>query len=163
MFDASVKFNNFEREQEEKVFKAIEIIKKVVSSPEFKKRVLNFTYNGKKVFVDNSGLSNEEVYQKILLGAELLKSDVDHRMDLELELFYTWRSTVGYGVPGTMTIYMNTKFFNPYTPTEVAGNIFHEWLHKLGFDHAQSYSVERDSSVPYALGYLIEEIGRKYE
>jgi hypothetical protein len=84
-------------------------------------------------------------------------------MDLELELYYSWTSTVGYTTPGEMKIYLNTKFYNPFTPSEVAGNVFHEWTHKLGFEHATTYSAERDSTVPYAIGYLIRDLGKQYE
>ena len=31
---------------------------------------------------------------------------------------------------------MNTKFMNSYTSNQVARNMMHEWLHKLGFKHA---------------------------
>ncbi len=163
IFDANIKFVNFDSADELKVQKAIEIIKKVIQSSEFKSKVLNFTYNKKMAFVDNNNLTNAQVYQKLLDGAEDLRPVVDHTMDLELELYYSWRSTVGYTYPSGLRIWMNTKFFDYYTPSEVAGNIFHEWTHKLGFDHASSYSVSRDNSVPYALGYLIEELGKKYE
>lgn len=162
-FDANIKFNNFDAEEQAKVEKAIEIIKKVVKSEEFKQRVLNFSYNGKKEFVDNNGLTNAQIYQKILEGAETLNPTVNHTMDLELELYYSSKSTVGYTYPDVLTIYMNTKFFDSYEPYEVSDNIFHEWTHKLGFDHAASYSESRDYSVPYGLGYLVEELGKKYQ
>jgi hypothetical protein len=163
LLDANVQFVNFERDQEEKVHKAIEIIKKVVASSEFRDRVLNFSYQGKKQFVDNKGMTNAQVYQAILDGKEDLYPEVDHEMDLELELYHSSSSTVGYTYPDTVRIWMNTKFFDVYTPSEVAHNIFHEWTHKLGFDHASSYSESRDYSVPYGLGYLMEELGKKYE
>jgi hypothetical protein len=162
-FDANVSLNEFDAKDEEKVSKAIDIIKEVIRTDEFRQRVLNFTYQGKKTFVDNDGLTNAQIYQKLLDGSETLKPEVDHEMDLELELYYSSRSTVGYTYANVLRIWMNTKFFDPYTPAEVAGNVFHEWTHKLGFDHASSYSVSRDSSVPYALGYLMEELGKKYE
>lgn len=162
-FDINVQLHEFDSNDEVKVNKAFEIIKKVIASSEFRKKVLNFTYNGKKQFVDNKGMTNEQIYQALLNGREDLLPEVDNQMDLELQLYYSWTSTVGYTTPGELKIYMNTKFFDPYTPSEVAGNVFHEWTHKLGFDHAQSYSVERDSSVPYAIGYLIRDLGKKYE
>lgn len=162
-FDASVQLFEFDRDQEAKLYKAIDIIKQVVATSEFRSRVLNFTFQGKRQFNDNKGMTNEQIYQAILDGREDLKPEVDNQMDLELQLYYSWRNTVGYTTPGEMKIYMNTKFFNPYTPSQVAGNVFHEWTHKLGFDHATTYSVERDSSVPYAIGYIIEELGKKYE
>lgn len=162
-FDASIKFANFEVEQEDKVHKAVEIIKKVISSTEFRNKVLNYTYNGKRQFVDNAGLSNEQVYLKLLVGAEKLVPEDDYEMDLELELYYSSKNTVGYTYQNTVKIWMNTKFFTPYTPAQVAGNMFHEWTHKLGFVHASAYSVARDSSVPYALGYMMRDLGKKYE
>lgn len=162
-FDASIKFVNFEVEQEEKVNKAIEIIKKVISSEEFRVKVINFTYDGKRQFLDNKGLTNEQIYLKLIQGAEKLVPEDDNEMDLELELYYSSKNTVGYTYPNTVRVWMNTKYFTPYTPTQVAGNVFHEWTHKLGFEHASSYSVARDSSVPYAIGYLIRDLGKKYE
>jgi hypothetical protein len=163
LFDANITLSKFDSNDETKVMTAIEIIKKVIRSQEFKSRVLNYTYGAKKMYVDNDGLTNEEIYQKLLDGSEDLVPGIDHQMDLELELYYSSRSTVGYTYPDGLRIWMNTKFFDSYTPAEVAGNVFHEWTHKLGFSHASSYSVSRDSSVPYALGYLIEELGKQYE
>jgi hypothetical protein len=163
LFDADINFRNFKKDDELKVEKAVAIIKKVVRSQEFKNRVINFQYKGKKAFIDNDGLSNAEIYQKLLNGAETLRPVIDHKMDLDLELYYSRKSTVGYTYPSGLRIWMNRKFFNHYTPAEVAGNLFHEWTHKLGFTHAARHSVSRDSSVPYALGYLIEELGKKYE
>ena len=84
-------------------------------------------------------------------------------MDFELELYYASRNTIGYTYPDVLRIWMNTKYFDSYTPSEVAGNVFHEWTHKLGFEHATTHSVSRDSSVPYAIGYLIKELGKEYE
>jgi hypothetical protein len=162
-FDVEALLVNFKNEDQVKVESALELIKDVVRGSEFKERVINFTYNGKRAFVDNGGLTNEEIYQKILEGSEELNQGVDYKMDLELELYSSSKSTVGYTYESSPRIWMNTKFFDVYEAHEVAGNIFHEWTHKLGFDHASSYSVARDSSVPYALGYLMEELGRHRE
>ena len=162
-FDVNYVLSNFDRESEDKLLKAIEIIKKVVASNEFRSKVLNFTYKGKKQFFENKGYSNEDIYQLLLDGKEDLRPTVDNKMDLELELYYSWTSTVGYTTPGEMKIFLNTKFYNPFTPSEVAGNVFHEWTHKLGFEHATNYSAERDSTVPYAIGNLIRDLGKQYE
>lgn len=114
-------------------------------------------------FVDNLGYTNEEIYKILLEASEKLNPGIDHKMDLDLELYYSYKNTVGYTYPNVMRIWMNTKFFNVYTPSEVAGNVFHEWTHKLGFVHDAQYSVSRDASVPYALGYLIRDLGKQYE
>lgn len=163
LFGAQINYVNFSAQDQQKVEKAIDIIKSVISSQEFKHKVINFSYNGNKSFVDNKGLSNEEIYQILLNGKENLFPEVDYEMDLELELYYSSNNTVGYTYPNTTRVWMNTKYFNVFTVPEVAGNIFHEWTHKLGFDHATYYSASRDASVPYAIGYLIRDLGKLYE
>lgn len=162
LFNANISFVDFNATQEDKVLKAIEIIKKVVRSSEFREKVIQFTYKGQRRFVNNNGFSNDEIYQILLEGSEELSPGIDYEMDLELELYYSRRSTVGYTYPDELKVWMNTKYFNVYNAAEVAGNIFHEWTHKLGFEHTYRYSKMRESSVPYALGYLIEELGKKY-
>ncbi|HLT23344.1 MAG TPA: hypothetical protein VKZ84_07870 [Bacteriovoracaceae bacterium] len=159
LFNANVSLTNFNASQEEKVLRAIEMIKKIIRTKEFKERVINFTYNGQKRFVDNKGLSNEEIYQILIDGAETLLPEIDNEMDLDLELYTSnFTSTVGYTYPNVLRIWMNTKYFNAYSIAQVAGNVFHEWTHKLGFDHASSYSKSRDSSVPYGLGYIMVDL-----
>lgn len=161
-FDTHIKMVNFSRDQEDKVLKAADLIKQVIASPEFKNRVLNYTYNGKKAFVDNGGLSNAQIYKKILEGAEGLLPQKNNAMDVELELYNDGSITIGYTNPSTIRIWMNTKYFNNYTPYQVADNLFHEWLHKIGFGHAVNNNPSRPHSVPYALGYLMEELAKKY-
>ena len=162
-FEINATLTDFDANDEIKVKKAFAIIKKVIASAEFRTRVIDFTYSGTKRFVDNDNFTNAQIYQKLLDGSEDLQPGVDNQMDLDLELYYSSRSTVGYTYADGLRIWMNTKFFDAYTPCEVDGNFFQEWTHKLGFGHASSYSVSRDSSVPYALGYLVEELGKKYE
>jgi hypothetical protein len=53
---------------------------------------------------------------------------------------------------------MNTKYFYVYTPYQVAGNLTHEWLHKLGFDHDVASTPARPYSVPYAVGYILRDL-----
>lgn len=161
-FDAQASLTNFKPKDEEKVRRAIEIIREVIKSVEFKEKVLNFEYAGKKSFVDTK-LTNQEVYQSLLKASEDLRPEVDHEMDLELELYYSRKNVVGYTYPNVLRIWMNRKYFDVYTPAQVAGNIFHEWTHKLGFEHDYRYTVSRDASVPYAIGYLIRDLGKKFE
>lgn len=161
---ADLVFLNFTSAQEEKVLKAVSIIKKVISSPEFKERILAHTYKGKRGFIDSNGFSNEEIYEKILSGAEKVgNKDENNTMDVEIELFTDSTKTIGYTYPSTPRIWMNTKYFNSYTPMKVADNLMHEWMHKLGFGHAIKYSRSRNYSVPYAIGYLVEELAKKYQ
>jgi hypothetical protein len=161
-FGANVYFVNFTSVQEDKYNKAIEIVKKVVASETFRSKVLNHTYNGAKTYVDNNGKTNAQIYQMILDGAEKLQPAKNNAMDVEVELYYAATTTVGYTYANSKRIWVNTKYFNTYTPASVAGNLFHEWLHKVGFGHASTYSVSRDYSVPYAIGRMISSLGQQY-
>lgn len=159
-FDVNAMMMNFSKTQAEKIHDASKLIKKVIASQEFKNRVLNFTYEGKKQFVDNAGLSNEQIYKKILLASEeMLPYGNNNVMDLELELYTDLEAnTIGYTYPDIVRVYMNTKYFNRFLPHQVADNMIHEWLHKLGFEHAVEPTPSRSSSVPYAIGYLVKEL-----
>ena len=161
-FDTNVTFVNTTAAQEAKFQKALEIIKQVVATEEFRSKILNFTYGGKKTFVDNGGFTNAQIYQKILAGAESLQNTADNEMDLEVETYYASNSTVGYTYANSKRIWVNTKFFNGYDAAGVAHNLFHEWLHKLGFGHSSSYNTARNSSVPYAIGNMVGDIGKDF-
>jgi len=161
-FNTNVRTFGMNRSQEDKIQKAEEIIKVVIGSSEFKDAVLNFSYNGKKQFKDNRGLSNYEIYMKILNGAERLQPSRNNSMDLKVRLYFENSNTVGYTSGLSSYINMNTKYFNKYNAYSVARNMTHEWLHKIGFGHDVSYSHSRDYSVPYAVGRIIGKLARKY-
>ena len=161
-FDARIDFVNLTSSQQDKMEEAIEIIKMVVATEEFRSKVLNHTYNGKKTFVDNGGYSNAQIYQIILDGAERLQPTKNNTMDAEVGLYYAATNVVGYTYASSSRIWVNTKYFNVYTAAGVAHNLFHEWMHKLGFIHDSTWSSSRDYSVPYALGNLVGEIGKEF-
>lgn len=161
-FDTNVATYNMTSSQEAKIQKAEYKIRKVIASEAFRTRILNFTYNGAKKFNNNNGLTNAQIYQKILDGSENFKTSKNNAMDLNIKVYYQNSSTVGYTTPSSSYINMNTKFFNTYTANQVTRNMTHEWLHKLGFDHATFYSSSRDYSVPYAIGKIMEELAAKY-
>ena len=152
----------FTGRQESKVASASRLIRKIVRSAEFKKAVVHHTWNGKKTFSDNNGLTNEQIYKKILEGSERqLNLGKNNTMDLEIELYTDNDSiTIGYTYPSIVRIYMNRKYFNKFRPYQVADNMMHEWLHKIGFNHAVKNTPERPYSVPYAVGYIVKRIAR---
>lgn len=157
-FDVNIKFINTTVSQQEKFDNAIELIKKVVATEEFRSKILNHTYGGKKTFVDNGGYTNAQIYQKILDGAEKLKTIKNNTIDMEVEVYYANNSTVGYTYANSNRVWVNRKFFTSNTVGKVAANLFHEWLHKVGFSHASSYSTSRDYSVPYAIGRMMTSV-----
>jgi hypothetical protein len=161
-FDSNIELVSFTADQEQKYLKAIEIVKLVVATEEFRNKVLNYTYGGHRMFADNRGRTNAQIYQSILDAAETLQPTKNNRMDLEVELYYEASTVVGYTRPSTPRIWVNTKFFNSYTENSVSGNLFHEWLHKLGYTHDAAVTAKRPSSVPYAIGYIMAQIGKKF-
>lgn len=160
-FEVNIKLDNFDATQEDKILIAADLIKKVVATEEFKLKILNHRVNGKKTFIDNGGLSNAEIYKKILEGSEKLKPAADNEMDLDLEVFRRNDDTVGYTYPNVIKVWMNEKFLNRHAPYKVTTNMMHEWLHKLGFKHAQKKTATRKYSVPYAVGYLVAKLAKK--
>lgn len=161
-FDTNVQTVSMTSSQEAKIQAAERKIRAVIGSSEFRSRVLNHTYGGKKTFLNNGGYTNAQIYQKILDGAEKLQPSKNNAMDLIVKLYYQNSSTVGYTSTSSKTINMNTKFFNKYTSSQVAHNMMHEWTHKLGFSHTSYYTSSRIYSVPYALGKIMNDLAPKY-
>ena len=163
--EASLSVNPFLREftpeQEEKMKKALERLKVVINSQEFKNAVLNHTYQNQVTFVDNNGMSNEEIYYTLLDGIEKLDPVLDNEVDLDITLYYSNNSTVGYTYPDTHRIWVNNKFFSGYSLSKVAANAVHEWTHKLGFGHDYSKTTRRNYSVPYGVGTIVKQLIEK--
>ncbi len=162
-FDVRTTLVGFTSRQEKKLHTASRLIRKIVRSPEFKERILAHTWKGKKAFADNNGLSNEQIYQKIMEGAEKISNlGANNTMDLEIELYTDKESiTIGYTYPSIVRIYMNRKYYNKFRPYQVADNMMHEWVHKLGFNHDVKDNPDRPYSVPYAVGYIVKGIARE--
>lgn len=162
-FDINADLKGFEREHEEKIYQAFDLIKRVVASDEFKRKVLGKTYKGKKQFVDNQGMSNAQIYKKLLEGAEKLNPSKNNTMDLHLESYRESANVIGYTMPSIKTIYMNSRYLDKasFRANQVAMNLTHEWLHKLGFKHAQKNSPSRPHSVPYGIGYIMRDLAAK--
>lgn len=158
LFTTLVSLVNFDTSEREKVENAADLVKRIIMSQEFKDEVVNHIYNGKKTFVDNSGLTNLQIYDRIIIGAEKLFPEKNFRLDVQLELYYEDSSTVGYTFPSSPRIWMNRKYFSRYTSYQVAGNLTHEWLHKLGFTHEVADTDSRAFSVPYAVGYIVRRL-----
>ncbi len=159
-----VNFNRlqgFTPAEREKLQRAAELVERVVNSPEFRQAVLDKTHGGERRFANAGGMSNEEIYAAILAAKENHTSAADGEIDLDLTLrnfSFFQRNVVGYTYESTPEITMNRRFFSQYTPAEIAGNMVHEWLHKLGFDHDFRSTSQRPHSVPYAVGEIVERL-----
>lgn len=155
-----MQFINFSDYGEQKMRRAFDVLEQAVNSEEFKNRVINFkNSNGERSFASNKNLTNEEIYEIFMEGREVLQPDTVGEMNFYLRLYTRWWSKViGYTSPDTNIISINNRFFRTFSPNQVAGNLAHEWVHKLGFVHR---SAKEHDSVPYAIGYIVEEIARE--
>lgn len=154
--------SGFDSSDEAKYDRAVALVKKVVATEAFRTAVLNHTYGGAKTFVQNNGLTNAQVYQSVLDAAEKLQPAKNNTMDVGVKLYYENSTTVGWTSTGITNINVNTKYFDTYAVNSVAANLFHEWLHKLGYGHDAAATARRPYSVPYAIGSIIRNIGKNF-
>lgn len=160
--DFNIHLVGLSKNRENKIYEATEVVKKVVSSTAFRNAILGHKFNGRKTFSDNRGLTNSQIYNKILAGAEKLHPFKNNTMDLEIELFTDLKSrTIGFTRTNSPRVWINTKYFNKLSAEKVAANLVHEWLHKLGFSHDVKRTWRRKYSVPYAVGRLVSKLGKK--
>ena len=93
-----------------------------------------------------------------MLGSEELNPGDNETIDIDITLYFANNSTVGYTYPNVNKIWVNNKFFAGFSLGKVAANVTHEWTHKLGFGHDFNRTTRRNSSVPYGVGTIIQQL-----
>lgn len=144
------------------MMEAIELVEIIVNSETFKERVIGFiNTNGARSFTRNEGLTNEEVYLKLMEGKEVLDQETPGEMNLYIQQYHRWWSKViGYTKIGSSKwMWVNWKFYKNFAASEMASNIVHEWIHLMGFYHD---SASDHDSVPYAVGYITRNLVEQY-
>jgi hypothetical protein len=144
--------NNFTAVELVKLKSAAVLLEQVVNSQDFKERVLTYP------FINTDGLTNQQIYNLIMSGREVLNNAVDNELDIDVTMYYSLRGVIGYTYPNILRTWMNRRFFKKFNAAGVASNLAHEWCHKIGFDHSFYYTNNRKNSVPYAIGYMVEEL-----
>lgn len=145
------KREGFTPEEIKKHETASQLLETALNSVEFRDGVLTLPLE------NMNGLTHQQVYDKIMSGAEVLTPEVDNELDVWAVVYYKNNKVVGYTNPTTILTWINRKFFGD-DYADIACNMLHEWLHKLGFDHD---SASDHDSVPYALGYFVEKLIRR--
>lgn len=113
-------------------------------------------------FKKPNGLTDQEVYEKIMLGAEILDPTDDREADIYLKIDRrNKRGVIGYTYGNTKWQWIYNWYFKSYTIPEMAGNLAHEWCHKLGFGHDHRWNSTREHTVPYAVGYFVRDYKEK--
>lgn len=141
---------------------AMDLVEIVVNSEAFKEKVIGYINStGNRNYTRNEGLSNEEVYLKLMEGKEVLDQTTPGEMNLYIQQYNRWWSKViGYTKIGTSKwMWVNWKFYKNFDASEMASNIVHEWIHLMGFYHD---SASDHDSVPYAIGYITRTLAAQY-
>ena len=116
------------------------------------KTVHNFKYS--------QGRTSIEVYKHLMGGKETLSDRVDGEADIILVIDRrNKRGVIGYTYPNTSKQWIYSWFLKT-DYKRVAGNLAHEWCHKMGYDHKFRYNSTRKHTVPYAVGDYVAEIYR---
>jgi hypothetical protein len=149
-------FKNFT--EEEKVFyiNAINLKLRVLSSSEFKKRWLSTPMK------ETNGLTRLQAYTKILSGYDAFSRHIDGDLDFFFNLYYQKSDTIGYTYIGKLGTYTNRYFLavwmkDPYGHAYLAGHLFHEYLHSVGFKH----KFTKKGTLVYKGGYLVRDMGKE--
>jgi hypothetical protein len=157
--------------EEIKVHLARNIIESIINSDDFKNYIINFKYmlrysTGRlwwrrqfsefRVGFPYTHLSNYDVYKLIMSGAETLTPEVDQEADINIKVDRrNRRGVIGYTYKSSKWQWIYSWVLKRYSVQQIAGNMFHEYLHKQGFGHPFRNTIDRKYSVPYALGNYI--------
>ncbi len=149
-------------EELSRMMDAFKMIEEVVNSEEFKEKVIGYMGStGNRSYTSSNNLTNEQVYAFLMQGKELLKgNETLGEMNFDVARYYKrWSKVIGYTNPGKHNwISVNGKFYRNYDVAQIASNITHEWIHLCGFYHD---SARDHDSVPYAVGYIMEDLVKK--
>jgi hypothetical protein len=141
---------------------ACRLLEYVLNSVEFYEELMKREMEWRYRKVDGSliNYTNKELYDLIMTGSDQFNVEPDGDIDVSVELYYKNNKVIGYTNDRTIWTWLNEKFFNSFSLAEIAMNLIHEYLHKLGFDHR---NAKHHSSVPYSIGYLVRDLIKSVE
>lgn len=106
----------------------------------------------------SEGRTDSEVYKHLLTGSETLDPIMDGEADVYLEIDDRNKTgVIGYTYANVKWQWIYNWAFKSFTVEEVAGNLSHEWCHKMGYGHARKNNATRKYTVPYAVGYFVRD------
>lgn len=157
--------DNLTTVQTRKLDQAVTIVNQVINGHEFRSRVLAFRFEGRERFAQANGLTNAQVYDVLMSGAELFpkRSAADQVADLRVSIYHPpWYKSFGpataFTSPGDAYLHIYNRYFDGAALSELSATLIHEWSHKLGFDHDSESTSRRPYTVPYGLGTIVSQI-----
>jgi hypothetical protein len=150
--------------------KVMKIFEKVMNDIAFQNDIASFSYEYDVDGDPNANMTPLQVATKLMDGAEVYKTDIDHTANLHWFIEFHRKPLrflhpdppIGYGDPGKISIYTYSWFFDEGDIAGITGHIAHEWSHKVGFDHDPNNHPGRENTVPYAFGYMVEQYAANF-
>lgn len=140
------------------------LLQQVMNSYEFRACVYNHTTPFGRNFL-YTNVSNEEVFRRIMLGAELLFPEPNQIADMFFFLLHEnspSANIVSFVRPGDPHIYTYLDRFDAFQHFEICAFMAHEWCHQLGFMHPEPATADSIYSVPYAVGDCVRNLSYPY-
>ena len=121
----------------------------------------------RKNFNRNSGDNRARILEKFMSGKDQFNKKADGDIDLYTTFYFSNNNTIGYTFGNTYKTWINKKFFlyrmeTPEGRCKVIGNVIHEYMHNLGYSHSVRWNSSRQYTVPYAYGYIAEDVALQY-
>ena len=154
--------SNFTENQSAQLGRVSTLLNHALNGEDFKNAVLNFSYQGKKQFVQNNGMTNEQIYHFLMSGAEkyptaqLANEKADMNLTIYYPRWYSRSSAVAFTSTSDPFLHIYNNYYNTALLSELSNTLVHEWTHKMGFDHDYKNTPQRPFSVPYGVGGIIE-------
>jgi hypothetical protein len=156
---------NMTSSQINKTKMVVSYLNQVLNTPQFREAVINHQYNGQPAFADNDGLSNEQIYEKIMAGAEQFPSSTapNNQADVKLTIYSpplwgAFSQAVAFTSPSDPYLHFYKRYFKKSSVQDLGNTLIHEWTHKLGFGHDYNATAKRPYSVPYAIGDIVWDL-----
>jgi len=172
-FKVRLLVENFKEHEELMLKKAVKLMARALGDIMFKEYCINYrykikhfkwTWSGKKTwykeykgFFDVGNLTQHQIYCQVMKGEEVLSEDgEDGEADIFLRIDRSDKpGVIGYTYPSSIWQWIYSRIFREYGPETVAGNLAHEWVHKLGFSHKKK--KRKKHTPPYAIGYYVRD------
>ena len=150
--------SGFTKRELVKLEKSRVVLELIFNSELFRKKMLLADFSGETSKWRFS--SNHQILDHVMKGAETLQPEINHQADIQQGIFnpnYWSKNVVGRTWKSRIIQEINRKLFWTYPVYKVAGNIAHEWFHKLGFGHDSKRTKRRPFSVCYQVNKIIKE------
>jgi len=181
-FKICLEAENYKKHEEDLIRKAAYYMVLALGHKKFKEFCLDYNYRVKtcywrgfrrycyykeyKTFYKNQGKTNYQVYKHIMSGQENRPeiTEVDNEADVFLRIDRSYKKgVIGYTYPSSKWQYLYKWVLREKSPGYIAGNLAHEYCHKLSYSHSKNNNVHRKHTVSYAVGNYVRDFIKDYE